>query len=116
MSFKSINFYLYINNGLKYFSLIAKILLYSYQVLAVTSSGTFNKSYLEFKPPELLNILRLQVPQCFDFITRVTFTAELSYDSKYPTNCCANTKNISWFSHSVQIELKSYWVPNRVFL
>ncbi len=92
-----------------YDSIVAKLK----QVLVVTSSGTSNKSYLGFKPPELLHILRLQVPQYFDFITRVTFTAELSYDSKYPTNCCENTKNISWFSHSEfsTNQIKELWGP-----
>jgi hypothetical protein len=78
-----------------YDSIVAKLK----QVLAITSSGTSNKSYLEFKPPKLLHILRLKVAQYFDFIIRVTLTTDSKY-SKYLTNFCDNNKNISWFSNS----------------
>ena len=78
-----------------------------------TSEGKSKHAYPSYSPPKLVNVLRIQIPKYCEFITRVMFYTELTYDTKYARICCADTQQLPWYSPESLIggHVNDLWGP-----
>lgn len=67
-----------------------------------------------YKTPNLISIMRLQVANYFDFITRIVYLVELDNEKMAEDECCVHTNNFSWYSFEQTLDLPNLWGPEPI--
>lgn len=87
------------------------LILYLKQIFVNASSE--QKNVPPFKPPILINIMTLQMPQYFEFVRRMTFFTQLSVVND--TDCCINnSRELTWISMDNVSSWTSLWGPEPI--
>ena len=83
------------------------------EALKVGNNNSRSRAFLSFSEVKLIHILRLQIPVYLEFVQRILYMTELTYDPKYATNCCSDTKAVNWFPAEdlIHRRVEQLWGP-----